>query len=126
MKRTIVAEFRLLGQPTTRVDAGDITEICTLLPAELPNESKVWRVIVVRRCCESVNVVCTAFPFHMICDWGTKLFPSTVSGSDSVSSGIVSGESEMITGCGTVPGQVLKLTIAVQLAQQKNNRVSTA
>ena len=67
-----------------------------------------------------------ALPFHMICDWGTKPLPFTISTTDSVLPGMGSGESELIRGCGTVPGQLLKLTIALQVDQPDNSRVRTA
>src|SRR5215469_13239254 len=73
-----------------------------------------------------MNLVCNAFPFHMISDCGTKSLPSTSSGMDSPSSGTVSGESEMSTGCGTGVGQVPKPMIAAQVVQPDNNRVRTA
>jgi hypothetical protein len=50
-----------------------------------------------------MNVVCSALPFHKICDWGLKPLPFTISTTDSVLPGIGSGETELIRGCGTVP-----------------------
>ncbi len=41
MSRASVAEFPPLGHPTTATDAGELTEICTVLPVEPPNEAKV-------------------------------------------------------------------------------------
>jgi hypothetical protein len=62
----------------------------------------------------------------MICDWGTKPLPFTISSTDSVLPGIGSGESELIRGCGTVPEQLLKLLIAAQVDQPDNSRVRNA
>jgi hypothetical protein len=62
----------------------------------------------------------------MICDWGTKSLPFAISRTDSVSPAMVSGESEIIWGSGTVPGQLLNLTIAVQVVQPDKSRVRTA
>ena len=121
-----MAEFPPLGHPKTGTDPWDLTAICTLLPTELPKESKVCCVIVARRWSESVNVVCSALPFHMICDWGTKPLPFTISTTDSVLPGIGSGESELIRGCGTVPGQLVKLTIALHVDQPDKSRLRTA
>ena len=73
-----------------------------------------------------MNVVCNAFPFHMICDWGTKSLPFTVSRTDAASPGMAPGESELIWGCGTEPSQLLKSTIALQVVQQANSRVRAA
>jgi hypothetical protein len=86
-----VAEFPPLGHPKTGTDPWDLTAICKLLPVEPPKESKVCCVIVARRWPESMNVVCSALPFHKICDWGTKPLPFTVSTTDSVLPGIGSG-----------------------------------
>ena len=99
MTRTSVADVPL-GHPK---DPWDLTEICTLFPFEPPKESKVCWVIVVSSWPESVNVVGNAFPFHMICDWGTKPLPFTVNRTDCASPGTLPGESEVIWGCGTKP-----------------------
>ena len=48
-----------------------------------------------------MNVVCNAFPFHMICDWGVNPPPSAVNRTDSASLGMVSGESEVTWDCAT-------------------------
>ncbi len=124
--RISVAEFPPLGHPTTGTDPWDLTAICTLLPTEPPKESKVCCVIVARSWLESMNVVCSAPPFHMICDWETKPLPFTISSTDSELPGIGSGESELIRGCGMVPEQLLKLLIAAQVDQPDNSRVRNA
>jgi hypothetical protein len=41
MTRDSVAELPPLGHPTTATDAGELTEICTVLPVGLPNEARV-------------------------------------------------------------------------------------
>jgi hypothetical protein len=73
-----------------------------------------------------MNVVCNALPFHMICDRGTKLLPLATSTTDVASLGIVTGESEVIWGCGTELSQLLKKKIALQVVQPDSRRVRAA
>ena len=73
-----------------------------------------------------MNVVGNALPFHMICDWGTKSLPFTVSRTDATSPGIAPGKTETIWGCRTEPSQLLKSTIALQVVQPDNSGVRTA
>ena len=73
-----------------------------------------------------MNVVGKALPFHMICDCGTKALPFTVSRTDAASPGMAPGESEVIWGCGTEPSQLLKSTIALQVAQPAKSKVRAA
>ena len=47
MNRTSMAEFAPMGQPKLAPDPGEFTEICTVLPAEPPNQAKVCWVIAV-------------------------------------------------------------------------------
>jgi hypothetical protein len=126
INRTSVAEFPLLGHPKTGTDPCDLTAISTLLPLEPPKESKVCCVILVCRWPESVKVVSSAFPFHMICDWGTNPLPFTISRTGSESPGIGSGKSDVMRGCGTMPRQLLKPTIAPQVDQPDKSRVRNA
>jgi hypothetical protein len=43
-----------------------------------------------------MNVVSNVLPFHVICDWGVKPFPTTVNGTEFTSLGMLIGESEII------------------------------
>ncbi len=73
-----------------------------------------------------MNVVGNAFPFHMICDWGTKSLPFTIRTTDDESPGIAPGESAAIWGCGIAPSQLWKSTIAVQVLQPEISTVKAA
>src|SRR6266404_449682 len=73
-----------------------------------------------------MNVVGKALPFHMICDWGAKPLPFTVSRTDAASPGMAPGESEVIWGCGAEPSQLLKSTIALQVVHPASSRVRAA
>src|SRR5579862_4175971 len=73
-----------------------------------------------------MKVVCKALPFQMICDWGTKELPFTIRGVDSAPPGIVFGESEVIWGWGTDPGQLLKTKSALQVDQPDSSVVRAA
>src|SRR3984893_12351509 len=72
-----------------------------------------------------MNVVGKALPFHIICDWGAKPLPFTVSRTDVASPGMASGKSEVIWGRATELSQLLKSTIALQVVQPANNMVRT-
>jgi len=70
-----------------------------------------------------MNFVCNELPFHMICDWGVNPLPSTVSRTKLASLGRVSGESEVIWGCGTAARQLTNIALQVQ---PDNSRGSAA
>src|SRR5208337_3329423 len=73
--------------------------------------------------CESTNVVSNVLPFHSICDWRVKPFPSTVSGTEFASLGTLLGEREAIWGCSAVLSQLWNSMLQVQ---PDNSRVRTA
>src|ERR1700730_11554909 len=73
-----------------------------------------------------MNAVGKAFPFHIICDWGAKPLPFTLSRTAAASPGMAPGETEVIWGCGTEPSQLLKSTSALQVVQPAKSRVRAA
>src|ERR1700730_6239504 len=73
-----------------------------------------------------MNVVGKALPFHIICDWGAKPLPFTVSRTDVASPGMASGKSEVIWGRAAELSQLLKSTIALQVVQPANSGVRAA
>jgi len=73
-----------------------------------------------------MNVVAIAVPFHWTCDWGIKLFPFTVSKTGVAFRKMVSGTRDVIWGCGTEPGQLLKLKNAAQVVQPDVIKTKTA
>ena len=91
-----MAELPGIGHPTTEVDTTEFTEINTLPPDKPPNWAKVSCVMVASRWLELTNVVGSVCPFHKICDWGTKLVPTTTSRTDDAFPEMAFGDRDMI------------------------------
>src|SRR5262249_10547709 len=107
------------GHPTTWTGTAEFTEISTLLADEPPNWAKVCCVMVASRWLESMNVVASVFPFHSICDWGTKLFPITMSRTDEAFREMAFGDRTVIWGAAGMPGQLLNPMIAEQVQRDR-------
>jgi hypothetical protein len=58
-------------------------------------------------------MVSNVLPFHIICEWGVKPLPSTISGTEFVSLGMLPGESERIWDWDT-PWQLSNIPLHVQ------------
>ena len=91
-----MAELPGRGHPTTEVATTEFTEINTLPPDKPPNWTNVCCVMVASRWLESMNVVDSMCPFHNICDWGTKLVPTTMSEMDDAFPEMAFGDRDMI------------------------------